>query len=200
MPLAAAETERRELLKRVAVEGATAGERGRALLALEGAAAIDRVLFDRFMPNNLRRDAALRIVEAHTADGKADWKAAADHLFRAIADSDWSNLARNCYSRQNSDDYRLDAVVGFCEKAMKAGEGKLALDLFNRAEKELGYDRDVRQVLEDENKTIPGAFERETAVELGARYGKIRKLRDKLTGFAPKVQDENGIDEITLDE
>jgi len=200
MPLAAAETERRELLKRVAVEGATAGERGRALLALEGAAAIDRVLFDRFMPNNLRRDAALRIVEAHTADGKADWKAAADHLFRAIADSDWSNLARNCYSRQNSDDYRLDAVVGFCEKAMKAGEGKLALDLFNRAEKELGYDRDVRQALKDENRTISGAFERETAVELGARYGKIRKLRDKLTGFATKVQDENGIDEITLDE
>ena len=200
MPLAEVESERRELLKRVAVEGATAGERGRALLALEGPAAVDKVLFDRFMPNDLRRDAARLIAEVHTANGKTDWKAAADHLFRAIADSDWSNLARNCYSRQNSDDYRLDVVVEFCEKAMKAGEGPLALDLLGRAEKALGYDRPDKQVLADENRTIPRTFDRATLHDIGVRFGKLRKLRDKLTGFAPKVQSEDDIDELTLDE
>lgn len=48
--------------------------------------------------------------------------------------------------------------------------------------------------------TIPGTFDRATLHDIGVRFGKLRKLRDKLTGFAPKVQSEDDINELTLDE
>ena len=204
----AALPEWKDLLRRGAKEIGKAESRGRcelALLALEKdamppadyAARMDALLMDPFMPNSFRRDVAIRLPETHAKDGQTDWEAVEKALLAALESGDWSDLARTAYSRQNSNDMRLAALVAVVGKMADADQAARAKNLLEKGAKLLGYDKKPEEILAAENKTIPGTFERATLAQVKERFSLLQKCRARFD--KPKFEiEESGI-EIDLD-
>jgi len=140
----------RAVLQRATREGGNAAERGGAVwrLALEDwprmavparVKAVDSILQDSFMPNNLREKAASRLPEAYTdKDGKTDWAKVEEHFLAAAAKEDWSDLRRRTY-HGDSNDCQLNALCAIATKEAQAGETARAQAFLEKGAALLGY-------------------------------------------------------------
>ena len=215
-----------DMLKICVTEGSRARDRGYARLQLvknnkdfmeseAGIKEIETVLFDVFMPNSMRASAAMMLEKAVLKKGEpklksikagkksikipnTDWKRVLDVVGRAIKQDDWSNLTRNCYSRQSRRDQRLEVACDLAYGAFKSGLTDEAAKFFDEMAEVLGYKKDMKKTLAAENRTIPRSFDRATMADIGDRFKRYQQLQNRIVGFAPKVDD--GEEELSLDE
>ena len=196
----------KEFLRRGSKEIGKADLRGRcelALLALERTeipaadytARMDALLMDEYMPNGLRSEVAIRLPDTHAADGKPDWAVVEAKLVAALESGDWSDLTRTAYTRQSSNDKRLNALVSVVNKMADAGETTRAKALLEKGATILGYDKTPEQTLAIENKMIPATFERATLSQVRERFALLQKCRSRFDKAKFEIEEENlGID------
>ena len=174
-----------------------------ALLALERTeipaadytARMDALLMDEYMPNGLRSEVAIRLPDTHAADGKPDWAVVEAKLVAALESGDWSDLTRTAYTRQSSNDKRLNALVSVVNKMADAGETTRAKALLEKGATILGYDKTPEQTLAIENKMIPATFERATLSQVRERFALLQKCRSRFDKAKFEIEEENlGID------
>jgi len=122
---------------------------------------IDHLVFDKFMYPKVRMRATERIPMAYLEqDGATNWRAAADHVIRAIADGDWSANGRNAYWRSRRQDLRLDALCKVAEQVMAADAKDVAKSMLERGAPLLGYTSETTHASE------PGTSEADMRVRL----------------------------------
>ena len=140
----------RSALTRATREGANAAQRGDAMwrLAREDwsrmavpvrVKAVDAILQDSFMPNNLREKAATFLPEAYAGkDGKTDWEKVEAHFLAAAGKEDWSDLRRRSY-HGDANDCQLNALCAIVKKEADAGEKERAKAFLEKGAELLGY-------------------------------------------------------------
>ena len=109
---------------------------------------LDTLIFDKFMDNGIRMRATMRLPLAYATATATNWTAAAEHVVRALADGDWSNLSRNTYSRNGRNDLRLMAMCDVAAEMIAVGAKAQAKNLLERAAPILGYYADTTSVSE----------------------------------------------------